>query len=67
MFPALAVDPETIKAKPLGECRSGGLGVALMEQVMDEWSLCGLPCGCGNRLTMRKRIGDRGQVGEIRE
>ena len=64
---APAVDPATVKAKPLGECRSGGLGVALMEQVMDEWSLCGLPCGCGNRLTMRKRIGDRGQVGEIRE
>lgn len=61
------VDPAKVKAKPLGECRSGGLGVALMEQVMDEWTLCGLPCGGGNRLTMHKWIGERSNGGEGRE
>lgn len=64
---APAVDPGCVRAKPLGECRSGGLGVALIETVMDDWTLQGLPDGKGNRLIMRKRIGDNGKIGEDQE
>ena len=64
---APAVDPDCVRAKPLGECRSGGLGVALIEAVMDDWNLQGLPDGKGNRLIMRKRIGDNGTSGEDQE
>lgn len=53
---APAVDPCCVRAKPLGEVRAGGLGVALIESVMDEWSLCARADGHGNRLVMRKRI-----------
>ena len=53
---APVVDPQKVRAKPLGECRSGGLGVALIDTVMDDWALQQRPDGCGNRLVMRKKI-----------
>lgn len=53
---APVVDPCCVKPKPLGEVRAGGLGVALIDEVMDEWQLCPRPGGCGNCLVMRKRI-----------
>ncbi|MET0226638.1 MAG: SpoIIE family protein phosphatase [Dokdonella sp.] len=53
---APCVDPRKIKPKPLGECRPGGFGVALIEQVMDDWHVEPARTGQGNRLTLRKRI-----------
>jgi phosphoserine phosphatase RsbU/P len=53
---APVVDPQCVRAKPLGECRSGGLGVALIDTVMDDWTLQERPDGRGNRLIMRKKI-----------
>jgi sigma-B regulation protein RsbU (phosphoserine phosphatase) len=50
------VDPWCVVAKPLGECRAGGLGVALINSVMDDWKIEALPDGRGNRLLMHKRI-----------
>ncbi|MBL0163500.1 MAG: SpoIIE family protein phosphatase [Xanthomonadales bacterium] len=64
---APAVDPQCVRAKPLGECRSGGLGIALIDTVMDEWIMRGSPDGCGNRLIMRKRIDVNSNNGEDRE
>ncbi len=64
---APAVDAQCVRAKPLGECRSGGLGVALIDKVMDEWVLHGSPDGRGNRLIMRKRIDVNSNLGEDRE
>ena len=64
---APAVDPCCVKAKPLGEFRSGGLGVALIETVMDDWSLQALPGGKGNRLIMHKRVDITRSHGEDRE
>ena len=64
---APAVDPQCVRAKPLGECRSGGLGIALIDTVMDEWIMRGSPDGRGNRLIMRKRIDVNGNNGEDRE
>jgi len=64
---APVVDPCCVKAKPLGECRSGGLGVALIETVMDDWNLQALPGGKGNRLTMHKRVDIARNHGEERE
>lgn len=53
---APCVDPARIKPKPLGECRAGGFGVALIEAVMDDWHIEPQANGCGNRLLMRKRV-----------
>lgn len=53
---APCVDPRRIQPKPLGECRSGGLGVALIDEVMDAWSIEPSASGRGNRLIMRKYI-----------
>jgi sigma-B regulation protein RsbU (phosphoserine phosphatase) len=50
------VDPGCVRAKPLGECRAGGLGVALIDSVMDDWNIQALPDGSGNRLLMHKRV-----------
>ncbi len=57
---APAVDPQCVRAKPLGECRSGGLGVALIDTVMDDWALQQRPGGRGNRLIMHKKINEPG-------
>ncbi|MGB0135026.1 ATP-binding SpoIIE family protein phosphatase [Dokdonella sp.] len=64
---APAVDPACVRPKPLGECRSGGLGVALIDKVMDDWDLQALPAGTGNRLIMHKTIGVRRQEGDEHE
>lgn len=53
---APCVDPARIKPQPLGDCRSGGLGVALIERVVDEWRIEPMREGRGNRLILRKRI-----------
>ena len=53
---APAVDPASIKPGTLGDCRCGGLGVALIDEVMDEWRIEPAEDGCGNRLVLRKRI-----------
>jgi len=53
---APCVDPGKIKPKPLGECRRGGFGVALIDQVMDDWHVEPARKGQGNRLILRKRI-----------
>lgn len=55
---APAVDPDKVRAKPLGECRAGGLGVALIDQVMDDWHIETQPGGRGNLLILRKRLGE---------
>jgi len=54
---APCVDPERLRAKPLGECRCGGFGIALIDEVMDEWCVGTPESGKGNRLLLRKRIG----------
>lgn len=64
---APVVDPQCVRAKPLGECRSGGLGVALIDMVMDAWALHQRPGGCGNRLVMHKKIKIIEPVGESQE
>jgi phosphoserine phosphatase RsbU/P len=64
---APVVDPQCVRAKPLGECRSGGLGVALIDSVMDDWTLQERPDGRGNRLIMRKKINSDSSNGEHQE
>lgn len=53
---APCVDPATVRPRDLSDCRPGGLGVAFIDALMDEWSL--QPCeeGRGNLLVMRKRV-----------
>lgn len=58
---APCVDPSVIRPKPLGECRAGGLGVALIDTVMDTWRIEPGSGHSGNRLVLRKRI-DEGTV-----
>ncbi|HET9031372.1 MAG TPA: SpoIIE family protein phosphatase [Dokdonella sp.] len=64
---APSVDPGRVRAKPLGECRSGGLGVALIDTVMDDWVLQKRPDDRGNRLIMHKKITVKKNNGEDRE
>ena len=61
---APVVDPQCIQAKPLGECRSGGLGIALIDTVMDDWAMQQRPDRRGNCLVMRKKISDNEPSGE---
>lgn len=53
---APTVDPASLKAGTLGECRCGGLGVALIDEVVDDWRIECAGDGRGNRLVLRKRI-----------
>jgi sigma-B regulation protein RsbU (phosphoserine phosphatase) len=52
---APSVDPGSVKPRELGECRSGGLGVAMIDRIMDEWLLQPRKGGNGNVLRMIKR------------
>lgn len=53
---AAPVDPERIKPRDLSECRPGGLGINLIDSVMDRWYFCAPDDGAGNRLVMIKRL-----------
>lgn len=52
---APCIDPDCVKPRDLADCRPGGLGVTIIDSLMDEWCIGPRPCG-GNRLWMRKRI-----------
>jgi len=53
---APCVDPTSIRPRDLSECRAGGLGVTLIDQLMDAWRIEPLPGGKGNRFVMRKQL-----------
>ncbi len=57
---APCADPARVRPKPLGECRRGGFGIALIDEVMDDWHIDPLQGGRGNRLVLRKRIDQLG-------
>jgi sigma-B regulation protein RsbU (phosphoserine phosphatase) len=59
---APAVDPQKIKARDLSECRAGGLGVALIDTLMDDWHVQPGASGKGNVLRMRKRLEAKGEA-----
>ena len=50
------VDPSRMQPRDLGECRPGGLGVAFIDTLMDEWRIEPGQSGKGNILRMRKRL-----------
>ncbi len=52
---APCTDPDRVRPRSLDECRPGGLGVNIIDATMDSWTLAPV-AGCGNRLTMRKRL-----------
>jgi len=53
---AKPVDERTIKSRPLDDIRPGGLGVHLINEVMDEVTFIDNPQTAGNILEMKKRI-----------
>jgi sigma-B regulation protein RsbU (phosphoserine phosphatase) len=53
------IDPDKVRPKPLGECRAGGLGVAFIDSVMDDWHIEAQPGERGNRLILHKRLAPR--------
>jgi sigma-B regulation protein RsbU (phosphoserine phosphatase) len=52
---ASPIDPARIKPRDLSECRPGGLGINLIDSVMDRWAFL-RPDGDGNLLRMVKRL-----------
>jgi sigma-B regulation protein RsbU (phosphoserine phosphatase) len=53
------VDPSRMQPRDLGECRPGGLGVAFIDTLMDEWRIEPGQSGKGNILRMRKRLANK--------
>ena len=53
---APAVDPASLRPGTLGECRCGGLGIALIDRIMDDWRIEPAADGRGNRLVLHKHI-----------
>ncbi len=56
---APCVDCSTIRPRDLSECRPGGLGINLIDSLMDEWYFQPMEGGQGNLLIMRKRYESR--------
>jgi sigma-B regulation protein RsbU (phosphoserine phosphatase) len=50
------IDPASVRPRPLGECRCGGFGIALIDEVMDDWRIEPARGAAGNRLVLRKRV-----------
>jgi len=53
---AETVDFTRIRPRDLSECRPGGLGINLIDSVMDRWSFSEPHDGVGNLLTMCKHL-----------
>src|SRR5690606_23333890 len=52
---APCIGADCLQPRDLDDCRPGGLGINIIDALMDDWLLQPLPEG-GNRLSMRKRI-----------
>ena len=53
---APVADAEQLRPRDLSECRPGGLGINIIDSLMDRWSLTPRADGGGNHLEMVKRI-----------
>ncbi|HRO86881.1 MAG TPA: SpoIIE family protein phosphatase [Chiayiivirga sp.] len=53
---APCVEDGTLVPRDLSECRPGGLGLNLIDSLMDDWSLEPREGRCGNRLRMVKHL-----------
>lgn len=58
------VDGRCVKPRNLDECRPGGLGINLIDDIMDRWRLRALKRRCGNVLVMFRRLRARSGRGE---
>lgn len=54
---AAPVDKRGIKSRDLDDVRPGGIGVHLIQELMDAVTFMEAPNGAGNILELRKRIG----------
>ena len=50
------IDKAVVRPRGLSEARPGGLGLHVIDQIMDRAHLQEPPIGAGNRLEMRRRI-----------
>lgn len=53
---AESIDCSTIKPRSLDEVRPGGLGINLIDQIMDNWEFANSSDGSGNLLIMKKQL-----------
>lgn len=58
---APCADPAKVQPRDLSDFRPGGLGVALIDAVMDAWALGPAGDGRGNLLSMRRRLPPPGE------
>lgn len=61
---AAAVDGSKLKPRSLDVMRPGGLGLSLIDQIMDSWEFKRPARGEGNLLVMRKRLGAASEGGD---
>lgn len=59
---APVADANQLRPRDLSECRPGGLGLNIIDSLMDRWSLTPRADGRGNRLEMVKRITAEGDT-----
>ncbi len=50
------IDCSSIKPRELDEVRPGGLGINLIDQIMDSWEFANSTDGKGNLLVMKKQL-----------
>ncbi|MCP4041030.1 MAG: ATP-binding protein [Gammaproteobacteria bacterium] len=53
---AEVIEPDTLKPRPHGELKPGGLGMYFIRQIMDEFTFEVPEPGVGNLLIMKKRL-----------
>ena len=53
---AECIDCSSIKPRSLDEVRPGGLGINLIDQIMDSWEFANSSDGIGNLLIMKKQL-----------
>ncbi len=53
---AECIDCSSIKPRELDEVRPGGLGINLIDQIMDSWEFANATDGKGNLLVMKKQL-----------
>jgi len=62
---AESIDCSSIKPRKLDEVRPGGLGLNLIDQIMDSWEFVNSADGKGNVLIMKKQLPKKAKTAHV--